>query len=154
MPAEISGPLHALFVRWSYRGRGYLRNFTVVVLNSPENLAIVQIGCPWESSFYKFAVSYIVSRDFYIIFADSPIWVQLYFKVDVHELFYCVLRTMQHITLTLPTLQHQRYLELSYLSYLSDRKLCFLLSFRENCGILVNFRQNRCQSSRVLSWDQ
>ena len=106
----------------------YLWNFTVVVLNSlSENWAYFQIDCLYICQ--NVAALWIVSWEFSLISVDSSTRKQVYFKVPVHELLWsCVLRTISFFSFV--TLQQQRYLELSYLPYLSDRK-CLIL-FLEN----------------------
>ena len=84
-----------------------------------------------KTSFKKVAASGIVSCEFSVISEDS------YTSKWLLASFFVMCQGPCDL-LALCTLQHKRYLELSYLSYLSCRKLRCLLLFLENIKILEN----------------
>ena len=97
-----------------------------------------------KSNFKNVAASLIVSWEIWIIYEDS------YSSKWLLTSFFLVCWRPCDL-LVLSTLQHQRYLELSYLPFFPHRKLGCLLLCLENLKILENVWQNRC--SRVLSRD-
>ena len=98
-----------------------------------------------KANFKKVAASRIVSSEFSVISEDS------YTSEWLLTTFFLVCWRSCDL-LILSTLQHQRYLELSFFPYLLPRKLGCLALFLENFQILENVWQNRC--SRVFSRDR
>ena len=90
-----------------------------------------------KADFKKVAASRIVSWKFSVISEDSYT-----LALPVNKLFSCVLRTIQLIIFAY--IATSKIFRITYLTYLSHRKLCCLLLFLENIKILENVWQNRC----------
>ena len=149
-------PLQALVTRWSYL-RGLTTGDSFVEFKIPsENLANVQKRLSMtKSNFEKVAASRIVSLEFLgtalKISEDSSIWGQLYLKVAAHELFSCVLRTVQLFSFVYITTPKIFRIILSSLFVSLETVLLAILSWK-----LWDFRKlltNRSSRFRALSRD-